>query len=134
MGIVQKVMIIMLCMNLFLFFYIPEDWTVSQDTLLSKFVTISDTSISFEGSEVGDTLPTTTNEQVAIVGSGTLSLIDSFGMAWGIIRFILTLVFAPLILAIIIPGLPIIVTTFIVVPNIAILIFGTMSFIRGYDW
>jgi hypothetical protein len=133
MGLVQKTFILMLCMNLFLYFYLPSDLNLGQDTLLSKFLDISEENVEIS-SELQDTLPTSSESTTSSIGGGILSFIDNFGLAWDFIRFILTMLFAPILVAFIVPNIPVTVALLFILPNILILGFGIISFIKGYDF
>jgi len=134
MGLVQKVFIVMLCMNLFLYFYIPSDWGVDSTSVLSNFIDLSGEQVSMEGTSVSDSLPSSTSSTTASIGTGTLTFVSTFGMIWAFIKFILTVLFAPILIIYIIPDIPLAVAAFFVLPNVLILIFGTISFIKGSDW
>ena len=133
MGVVQKAFVILLSMNLFLYFYIPTDWDVDSTSVLSSFIDVSGSTAQV-GDNLRDTIPSDVSSDTASIGEGSLSFINTFAMIWNFLKFILTLMFAPIIIAYIIPSIPMAVVLLISLPNIIILTFGTISFIKGSDW
>ena len=132
MGVVQKVFILMLCMNLFLFFYLPEDLNLGQDNLISKFLNIDGDDVQLSD-DLQNTLPTSSESTTSSIGGGVLSFIDTFGLIWDGIRFLLSLFFAPILIAFIVPNIPSTVAILFILPNIILLFAGFISFIKGYD-
>jgi hypothetical protein len=132
MGLVQKTFILMLCMNLFLFFYIPDDLNLGQNTLLSRFLDISDDNVELN-EDLVETLPTNTESTTSNIGGGVLTFIDQFGLIWDLLRFFLTMLFAPIVVAFIVPNIPVQVAVMFILPNILMLLFGYLSFFKGYD-
>ena len=138
MGKVEKVFILLLCMNLFLYVYFPLiDGTqnTQQVSLLEKFInldganpTIASDGISGEISEIS------LSTDSAVVGESTLSLVSTMRMIWNGIKAILSFLFAPVIVINSIPNIPSVVALFFILPNILILVFGTISFLKGFDW
>lgn len=132
MGIIQKVFIIMLCMNLFLYFYLPEDLNLGQDNLISEFLDIDGDDVQLSDN-LQDTLPTSSESTTSSIGGGVLSFIDTFGLIWDGIRFLLSLFIAPILIAFIVPNIPSTVAILFILPNIILLFAGFISFIKGYD-
>jgi len=136
MGKVEKVFVMLLCMNLFLFLYFPlvfEGENAQQKSLLSKFMNVDTNSI--EGTDIsGDLAGMTLESDDAVVGDSTLSLVSPFRMVWNGIKGILTFLFAPIFIISTIPNIPSTVILIFALPNILLLLFGTISFIKGYDW
>jgi len=135
MGAVQKTLIIMIMANLFLYFFLPSEF-IGPDTteVLGNFINLEGDTASVENTTFSRNLPSDLETDDAIVGSSTLSIASPFRMIWDSIEFILTLFFGPVVLAYIIPDIPIEVAAIIIIPNMIILIMGTISFIRGADW
>jgi|SRR6056297_166115 len=134
MGMVRNAFILMLCMNLFLYFFMPSDLNMGQDNLITQFVSVSDSGKVGISNNMSSTIPTSTSETSTSIGGGTLNFIDQFGMAWGFVRFVASLLFAPVLIAIMIPNIPTAVALLFILPNILILVFGIISFIKGYDF
>jgi len=135
MGMIQKLFVVLLCMNLFLFIFAPAIGTSAENTLLSKFFNLESESISMDNTDVSGTMQNIDLvEDSAIVGASTLSIVSVFKMVWNFVKAILGILFAPLILVNSIAGAPYLVKLLFAVPNIVILLFGTVSFIKGYDW
>lgn len=134
MGVVQKAFIVMICMNLFLYFYLPSDWSLGQSGIIGNFADLSGQTLNIDGTGLNENMPNSLSQDTAVVGTGSLSLVSTFRMVWGFVQFILTLFAAPLIVALIIPDIPLVVQAFLIIPNLVVLAFGTISFIRGADW
>jgi hypothetical protein len=134
MGLVQKVFIVMLSMNLFLYFYIPTDWGVDSNSVLDNFIDLEGEQASMSGTSISENVPSSTSSTTASIGTGTLTFVSTFGMVWNFIKFVLTLLFAPILIIYIVPDIPLAVAAFFILPNVLILIFGTISFIKGSDW
>jgi len=138
MGKVEKVFILLMCMNLFLFVYFPLiDGTqnTQQRTLLSKFINLdSETPTISSGGVSGEISKISLSTDSAVVGESTLSLVSTMRMIWNAIKGILSFLFAPVIVMNSIPNIPSTVTLFVILPNILILVFGTISFLKGFDW
>jgi hypothetical protein len=73
-------------------------------------------------------------ESTAVVGVDTLSIDSPLRTVWNGFVLILSLLFAPFVVLNAIPNVPTVVSLLILVPNIVVLVFGTISFLRGYDW
>ena len=135
MGMVQKAFVILLCMNLFLFIFAPAIGKSQDNTLLSKFFNMDSESITMDGTDVSGTLQDVNLvEDSAIVGASTLSIVSTFKMVWNFVKGILGILFAPIIILNSMDGTPYLVKLLFLVPNVIILLFGTVSFLKGYDW
>jgi len=134
MGAVRNAFVLMLCMNLFLFFYLPTDLNIGQENLITEFVDISESGDVGISQNMSNTIPSSTSESSASIGEGSLNFIDTFGMAWGFIRFIASMLFAPILIALMIPNIPSAVALLFILPNILLVAFGLISFIKGYDF
>ena len=135
MGMVQKVFVILLCMNLFLYIFAPAIGKSQDSSLLSNFFNMDSPSLTMDGTTVSGTMQDVSLvEDSAIVGASTLSIVSTFKMVWNFVKGILGILFAPMLILNSIDGTPYIVKLLFLVPNIIILLFGRVSFLKGFDW
>jgi len=133
MSVVRNAFVLMLCMNLFLYFYLPSDLNTGQENLLSKFIDISDSGDVSLSQNMTSNLPSSKSEDSASIGGSNINFIDTFSMIWGFLYFIISLLFAPILVALIIPDVPTAVVLLFIVPNVLLVVFGLVSFIKGSD-
>lgn len=133
MGIALKTLYVYLGINLFFYFLMPATYTGWNDGILGNFMDIDSGTATFDGTTASSKIPQSTEEDSAVVGTGSLSLVSTFRMVWNFIKFVAFLIVAPLIVAYLIPGIPIGIVILIALPGVVSLSFGVISAIRGWD-
>ena len=138
MGKVEKTFVIMLSVNLFLYFFFPfvaSTQNTLQDSIISKFIDLDSNTPTIDGTEIsGEMSEIEIETDDAVVGSGTLSIVSTIRTIWGYISAIIGILFAPVMVIASIPNVPNIAILLFALPNTLILVFGTISFIKGNDW
>ena len=129
MGNLEKIFVMLMCANFFMYIYLGAAESTQNASLLNLFLDLESNN---PGSLAG-TLPSSVSSDTAVVGTDTLSIASPIRMVWNFLDGILTYLFAPAVVISTIPNLPIQVAQIFCLPYFIMLMFGIVGFIRGKD-
>jgi hypothetical protein len=131
-GPLTKTFLILLCLDLFLFVYMPTDWHLDNGRIFETFFDVDRDAetMTINSTQMNETVPASLQEDSTLIGGSAFSLVATFRMIWDFLKLLGTFLFAPVVIISNI-GAPFIVNLIFSIIFVPLMIFGFMQAIRG---